>query len=93
MHNDLMQKDLANVKAELVARTAEVASLTLERDSLLADLRLIAQTDPIDAALDPQRAVRVAAAALARSGIGASRQLQADERAQQLKSLAGPRTA
>ena len=28
------------------------------------DLRLIAETDPVDAALDPQRAVRIAHAAL-----------------------------
>lgn len=31
------------------------------------DLRLIAETDPVDAALDPQRAIRVARAALEES--------------------------
>jgi hypothetical protein len=35
-----------------------------QRDELLAALRLIAATDPVDAALDPQRAVRVARAAI-----------------------------
>jgi hypothetical protein len=34
---------------------------------LLAALRLIAATDPVDAALDPQRAVRVARAAIAKA--------------------------
>ena len=36
-------------------------------DDLLTELRLIAGTDPVDAALDPQRAVRVARAAIARA--------------------------
>lgn len=45
---------------------AEVAALKARRDELLADLKLIAETDPVDAALDPQRAVRVAVAALAK---------------------------
>jgi len=31
---------------------------------LLAELKLIAETDPVDAALDPQRAVRIARAAI-----------------------------
>jgi hypothetical protein len=35
-----------------------------QSDELLAALRLIAATDPVDAALDPQRAVRVARAAI-----------------------------
>jgi hypothetical protein len=35
-----------------------------QRDELLEALRLIAATDPVDAALDPQRAVRVARAAI-----------------------------
>ena len=39
-------------------------ALTAERDALLADMRLIAETDPTDAALDPQRAIRVAIAAM-----------------------------
>ena len=36
-------------------------------DDLLTELRLIAGTDPVDAALDPQRAVRVARAAIAKA--------------------------
>ena len=36
-------------------------------DDLLTELRLIAGTDPVVAALDPQRAVRVARAAIARA--------------------------
>jgi hypothetical protein len=38
-----------------------------QRDELLEALRLIAATDPVDAALDPQRAVRVARAAIAKA--------------------------
>lgn len=45
----------------------EWQGLTEQRDELLAALRLIATTDPVDAALDPQRAVRVARAAIAKA--------------------------
>jgi hypothetical protein len=35
-----------------------------QRDALLEALKEIANTDPVDAALDPQRAVRIARAAI-----------------------------
>jgi hypothetical protein len=41
-----------------------IDALQSERDALLEALTLIASTDPVDAALDPQRAVRVANAAI-----------------------------
>jgi hypothetical protein len=37
------------------------------RDELMKALQLISDTDPVDAALDPQRAVRVARAAIAKA--------------------------
>ena len=47
------------------AEAVETAIETIERRQ--RDLRLIADTDPIDAALDPQRAIRAARAALEES--------------------------
>ena len=41
-----------------------VATLIAQRDALLEALNDIANTDPVDAALDPQRAVRIARAAI-----------------------------
>ena len=41
-----------------------VTTLTAQRDALLGALNDIANTDPVDAALDPQRAVRIARAAI-----------------------------
>lgn len=54
------------------ANTAELAAAELRRlyalnQELQAALKLIANTDPVDAALDPQRAVRIARAAIARA--------------------------
>jgi hypothetical protein len=46
---------------------AELRRLHAVNAELLAALRLIAATDPVDAALDPQRAVRVARAAIAKA--------------------------
>lgn len=43
----------------------ELADLVAERDALREACELIAVTDSVDAALDPQRAIRVARAALA----------------------------
>ena len=42
----------------------EADALRAEVERMERDLRLIAETDPIDAALDPQKAVRIAHAAL-----------------------------
>lgn len=42
-----------------------ISVLADQRDRLAAELRLIAETDDIDLALDPQRAKRIARAALA----------------------------
>lgn len=44
-----------------------VAALKSQRDELLEALTLIAETDPVDAALDPQRSVRIARAAIAKA--------------------------
>ena len=41
-----------------------IVRLLRERDALLEALHLIASTDPVDAALDPQRTIRVARAAI-----------------------------
>jgi hypothetical protein len=46
---------------------AELRRLHAVNQELLEALRLIAATDPVDAALDPQRAVRVARAAIAKA--------------------------
>ena len=46
---------------------AELRRLHAVNGELLEALRLIAATDPVDAALDPQRAVRVARAAIAKA--------------------------
>ena len=45
-------------------RLRRVEKLEAQRDALLAVLKDIAGTDPVDAALDPQRAVRIARAAI-----------------------------
>ena len=42
----------------------EYTRVLAQRDALLEALRSIAATDPVDAALDPQRAVRIARAAI-----------------------------
>ena len=46
-------------------RLRRVEKLEAQRDALLEALKDIAGTDPVDAALDPQRAVRIARAAIA----------------------------
>jgi hypothetical protein len=38
-----------------------------QRDELLSALKLISDTDPVDCALDPQRAVRISKAAIAKA--------------------------
>ena len=43
---------------------AELRRLHAQRDALLEALKDVANTDPVDAALDPQRAVRLARAAI-----------------------------
>ena len=51
----------------IIAAAAELRRLSkveAQRDALLAVLKDIAGTDPVDAALDPQRAVRIARAAI-----------------------------
>jgi hypothetical protein len=51
------EKENQSANARLIAAAPE----------LLEALELIAETDPVDAALDPQRAVRVANAAIAKA--------------------------
>lgn len=48
----------------LAERTEELLALKAQVEALLNDLRLIADTNPMDAVLDPGRAVRVAKAAI-----------------------------
>jgi hypothetical protein len=47
------------------AAAAELRHLVAVNKALLEALKLIENTDPVDAALDPQRAMRVARAAIA----------------------------
>ena len=54
--------DVPNPKPSQIGRAIDAAVEMIER--MESALRLIAETDPIDAALDPQRAIRVASAAL-----------------------------
>jgi hypothetical protein len=61
-----------DTEAERVATGCAAAAAELRRQhALIAELvdalRLIAGTDPVDAALDPQRAVRIARAALSKA--------------------------
>ena len=49
------------------AMSEELLALTSQRDALLEALKLIANTNPVDAALDPQRAVRIARVAIAKA--------------------------
>jgi len=55
----------ARLKGGVNSRAQMIIDLLAERDRLLEDMQLIAETDAVDAALDPQRAIRVARAALA----------------------------
>jgi hypothetical protein len=56
----------------------EIDRLREEVARLRADMHLIAHTDPVDAALDPERAIRVARAAVARVTARASGATLAD---------------
>lgn len=59
----LSKVDIASVHAYA---DGHCAPLIEQRDALLEALELIAGTDAVDAMLDPQRAVRVAQAAIAK---------------------------
>lgn len=62
--------ELGGVSDALADRAAaELRRLHAVNQELLEALRLIAATDPVDAALDPQRAVRVARAAIAKAEV------------------------
>ena len=50
-----------------IKAAAELRRLHTLNQELLENMKLIAETDPVDAALDPQRAVRVARAAIAQA--------------------------
>lgn len=61
------QGDLLEAAAEL----RRLAAIEAEREALLVALKLIAATDPVDAALDPGRAARIAYAAIPKAeGVG-----------------------
>lgn len=50
---------ISDINTVLVSRQSH-ESLIKANKALLDDFQLIAETDPVDAALDPQRAVRIA---------------------------------
>lgn len=56
------EHDTGNIHQNIRALKAECTQYRSQRDELLEALKLIAETDSIDAALDPQRAIRVARA-------------------------------
>lgn len=58
-------EDIPQFDTLAVGEAIDAAVEMIER--MERDLRLIAETDPVDAALDPQRAIRVARAALEES--------------------------
>jgi hypothetical protein len=62
-----MKLSVRGYEIQIEALRLAHAELHALNGELLAALRLIAATDPVDAALDPQRAVRVARAALAKA--------------------------
>jgi hypothetical protein len=63
-----LANELGGVSDQLADEAAaELRRLHAVNQELLEALRLIAATDPVDAALDPQRAVRVARAAIAKA--------------------------
>jgi hypothetical protein len=65
-----LANELGGVSDALADRAAaELRRLHAVNQELLEALRLIAATDPVDAALDPQRAVRVARAAIAKAEV------------------------
>ena len=57
--------DVPSPKPSQIGRAIDAAIEMIER--MEWELRLIAETDPIDAALDPQRAIRIARAVLEKS--------------------------
>ena len=57
--------DVPQPKPREIGEAIDAAVEMIER--MEWELRLIAETDPIDAALDPQRAIRIARAALEKS--------------------------
>ena len=58
------EKEIASWKGLAKQFGNEADTLRAKVEQMERDLRLIAETDPVDAALDPQRAVRIAHAAL-----------------------------
>ena len=61
--NEVM-RNVANRGGHMAVAMSRIADLEAQRDALLEALNDIANTDPVDAALDPQRAVRIARAAI-----------------------------
>jgi len=59
-HDDTAQPDPREISEAIDAAVEMIERMEWE-------LRLIAETDPIEAALDPQRAIRIARAALEKS--------------------------
>ena len=64
----LTRRNLDNLTcAAAAAELRRLSAVEAQRDALLEALQFIAATDPVDAALDPQRAVRIARAAIAKA--------------------------
>lgn len=63
---------IPQVEAELAETSDKLHAVEAERDALLVALKLIAATDPVDAALDPERAARIAYAAIAKAQGGSN---------------------
>ena len=66
--NDWRRGELDDLSMPDQREIGEVIDAAVEMiERMERDLRLSAETDPVDAALDPQRAIRVARAALEKS--------------------------
>lgn len=63
--NEWLRGDRYDIAAPTTREMGEAIDAAVEMiERMERDLRLIAETGPVDAALDPQRAIRVARAAL-----------------------------
>lgn len=65
--SDMLARALEQIESDLSTAEQDSRQKQARIERLEMALRLIADTDPIDAALDPQRAIRVARAALEES--------------------------
>lgn len=64
---DELRTELNEIRYGVAVAHDTIKALRAKIERMERDLRLIAETDPVDAALDPQRAVRIARATLEES--------------------------